>query len=339
MPVIVLLVILLAPAAVAEPASDILDEVRTMLEAGISEPIILKWLDGDDRKPRRPSAADLIGLKDAGASDELLAKLLELAGVGAHGMRLGESPEPEPQPPAEPRAPVLAAAPVAPIVEPAAAPPVNASASSLPAAAGEVPVHFQLSYRPEVEEDDEEWGFYVYLDGEPLSCVPAATLLNAEPLSFRRDLTPGRHVLRVAQEQHEKRRRGRWSHAARIAKMEFPLELEADARADVELQFRQSQFARGRSGGPLSYRFAQGKSVETIEKQGGDPESWPLVCEEIEANAAPDRELSKYQRRQLEDCARWSEIWGDLEVPSRDAVREVLVRAGYRPIAGDQGLD
>ena len=104
-------------------------------------------------------------------------------------------------------------------------------------------------------------------------------------------------------------------------------------------EFSQPRLAFGPSEGPLSYRFVQGRTVEVIEKQGGDPEDWPLVCEEIEANAAPGKELKKSLRRQLDDCRRWTELWGDLEVPPRDQVREALALFRYRPIPRDQPLD
>lgn len=321
LPVIVLLAMLLAPSlsVAAETPSGILDEVRTMLEAGMSEPIILKWLDGSDHRPRRPSAADLIGLKQAGASDELLARLLELA---------GEAPKPAPD-----EAPILT--PTAP--DPTVAPPAAASPRAAPRA--EVPVYFELSYAPDFSEDEDEWGLYVYLDGEPLSYVPAGSLLSAKPVRFRQYLAPGKQTLRVAQERHVKRGRDRWFHAVRMAEIELPLQLEAGPRADVELKFRQPQFAFGRSEGPVSFRLVQGKSVEVIEKTGGDPEEWPLVCEEIEANAAEGQELKKSLRKQLEDCVRWAELWPGLDVPSRDEVREALALFRYRPIPKDQPLD
>ncbi len=337
----VLALLCTAATAGAEPESGLLEEVRSMLEAEMSEPIIVQWLDGSDAKPRRPSAAELIGLKEAGASDELLARLLELAEAPeavTTEAKLAEpavpvAPESRPATPAE-TSPVKAPLAVAtPVVKPAEATPPAA------VAAGDVPVHFELSYLPDFDEDEDEWGLYVYLDGEPLTYVPAGSMLGARPLRFRQYLAPGSHTLRVAQERHVKRGRDRWFHAARMAGLELPLELQAGERADVELKFRQSQFAFGRSGGPLSYQLAQGRNVQVIEKQGGDPESWPLVCEEIEANAEDGKELKKSLRRQLDDCERWSELWDGREVPSRGEVREALALFRYRPIPSDQPLD
>ncbi len=318
LPAIVTLAILLGSGvpATAEEQGGILDEVGSMLEAGMSEPIIVQWLDGAAERPPRPSAAELIALKDAGASDELLAKILELAAVGAHGMRPGEVPEPEPVPQAAPPAP---------------SPPAVAD--------GEAPVHFELSYRPDFDEDEDEWGLYLYLDGEPLTYVPAGSLLSSEPLRFRQFLAPGRHTLRVAQERHIQRGRDRWRHAARMAELELPMALATGERADVELKFSQLRLAFGGSEGPVSFRFVQGRTVEVIEKKGGDPEDWPLVCEEIEANAVPGKELKKSLRRQLDNCRRWADLWGDLEVPPRGEVREALALFRYRPIPKDQPLD
>ncbi len=341
LPAMAVLVVLVVPGvpAAAETPSGVLDEVLAMLEAGMSEPIIVQWLDGSDQRPRRPSAADLIGLKQAGASDELLARLLELA---------GEAPDDRVVEPAAeaPSAVMSPAGPTAPATAPppSVAPPQPATraqpvAPTQPAATGEIPVHFELSYLPDFDEDEDEWGLYVYVDGEPLTYVPAGSLLGAKPLRFRQFFAPGSHTLRVTQERHVKHGRDRWFHAARLAGIELPLELQAGTRADVELKFRQSQFALGGSQGPLSFRLVQGKKVEVIEKQGGDPESWPLVCEEIEANAEAGKELKKSLRRQLDDCTPWSELWGGLEVPSREKVREALALFRYRPIPKDQPLD
>ncbi len=344
--VLAILLILGGPAT-AEAQDGILDEVRTMLEAGMSEPIILQWLEGSEKKPPRPSAVELIGLKEAGASDELLARLLELADVGAHGMH-----PPEPAPAAEPEAVVQPSTPAAPTAEPRPAAPVETTAVSSPpaaskpataeppaTAANEVPVYFELSYFPDFDEDEDEWGLYVYLDGEPLTYVPAGSILSSKPLRFRQLLAPGSHTLRVAQEQHVKRGRDRWLHAARMSELELPLALATGERADAELKFRQSRLAFGRSEGPLSFRLVQGKNVEVIEKQGGDPEAWTLVCEEIEANAEEGKVLKKSLRRQLDACSRWTELWGDLEVPGRDEVREALALFRYRPTPKDQPLD
>ena len=175
-----------------------------------------------------------------------------------------------------------------------------------------------------------------------MSYVPEGTLLTSNVVRFRQFLTPGKHTLRVAQERHEQAWRGRWSHAARVSDLVLPFEVAGGARvrADIELKFSQPKLAFGRSGGPLSFRFVQGKTVEVVAKQGGDPEDWLLVCEEIEANAEDGKELEKSLRRQLEGCVRWAELWpGVDEAPSRDEIREALALFDYRPIPKDQPLD
>ncbi len=350
LPAILLAAVLGASPVAAGPERGVLDEVRTMLEAGMSEPIIVRWLDGNDRRPRHPSAADLIALKEAGASDELLTRVLELAGEAPDAMPESAEPpaaaRPEPPPAADaPRAATTAAPATAPppvTATPPAAPPAR---TALPAAAptantaGEVPVYFELSYLPDFDEDEDEWRLYLYVDGEPLTYVPAGSLLSSKPLRFRQFLAPGSHTLRVAQERHVKRGRDRWFHAARMASLELPLALAAGERADVELKFRQPRLAFGSSEGPLSYRLVQGETVAVIEKQGGDPEDWAVVCEELEANAEDSRELKKSLRRQLDDCTPWAALWTGREVPSRDEVREALALFRYRPISKDRPLD
>ncbi len=335
-----------ASPAAAETEGGILEEVRKMLEAGMSESIVLKWLDGSDEKPPRPSAAELIGLKEAGASDELLDRLLELAGEDARSAPapappVAESPAVTPAParPAAPRVPDARPAPT-PAPAPASPPAASApSAAPTPGASSEIPVYFELTYSPDFDDEEDEWGLYVYINGEPLSYVPAGSLLSSRRLRFRHFMEPGPHVLRVAQERHEQGWGNRWLHAARMTELELPFQLASGERADVELKFRQTKLAFGRTGGPISFRFVQGKNVEVVEKQGGDPEDWPLVCEEIEANVEDGKELKKSLRRELDDCQRWAAIWNGLEVPDRDEIREALALFDYRPIPKDQPLD
>ncbi len=344
----------IASPVAAETEGGILEEVRKMLEAGMSEPIVLKWLDGSDEKPPRPSAGELISLKKAGASDELLDRLLELAGedvrpapAPAPETPVAESPAVAPAParPAASRVPdarpvpTPAPTPVAPA--PVAPTPAAPAPSVAPASgdASEIPVYFELTYSPDFDDDEDEWGLYVYINGEPLSYVPAGSLLSSRKLRFRHFMEPGSHVLRVAQERHEQGWGNRWFHAARMTELELPFQLTSGERADIELKFRQTKLAFGRTEGPISFRFVQGKNVEVIEKQGGDPDSWPVVCEEIEANAEDGKELKKSLRRELDNCQRWAAMWNGLEVPSRDEIREALALFDYRPIPKDQPLD
>ena len=75
------------------------------------------------------------------------------------------------------------------------------------------------------------------------------------------------------------------------------------------------------------------------DRQGGDPEDWPLVCEEIEANAEDGEQLGRSLRSLLDDCTRWPDLWSGLDVPPRDEVREALAMFLYRPVPKDQPLD
>ncbi|MEM7355806.1 MAG: hypothetical protein AAF657_33630, partial [Acidobacteriota bacterium] len=352
-----LLTVSAAAPANAEPiAGPVLDEVQQMLQAEMSEEIILRWLAAQTERPRHPEAADLIALKEAGASDALLAHLMDLAAESA-STSAPARPQ-EPAPPSKPIAstrptttappptpvpttkPAPAPEPTAPAATAAPAPAATATPEALagPSADGEVPVRFEMSYRPDLDEDDDEWGLYVYINGEPLTYVESSNLLDSSKLSFRRFLEPGQHVLRVTQERHEKRWGDKWLHAARMSKADFPFTLAADRGAEVTLQFRQPQFAFGSWKDPLSFRFVQGQNVQVTEDVGGDPESWVAVCEEIEANAQGG-ELRRSLRKQLDGCQRWPELWGERQVPSRDEVRRALALFEYRPVPVDQPLD
>lgn len=285
-------------------------QVLQMLQAGLSAEVILDWLASQSEPAAAPSAGEMVALKEAGASDGLLRALLARA-------RGEEVPVP---PPAAP---------------PAAAPQPPAAPEAPPAAgaAQEVLVTFRLSYEPRFESGEEEWDLFVYLDGKPLSYVPRSGSLGSgslpgsgEALELRRRLAPGPHLLRVTQERHQARRRGRWLHAARVAPAELAFELTAGRDAEVEVTFHQGWPGLGTSG-PLTFRAVQGERVVEAEEVGGDPEEWPALCEEIEASTAgPDRE------DRLEGCVRWQELWGGRDVPGRDEVRRALEAFDYRPV-------
>ena len=243
----------------------VVGEVLTMLEGGLDESVIVGWLEAGEPGFPRPNAAELVSLSKAGASSDLLQLLIERSTLEEPPVenppaasveeRAPAPAPPEPAPKAEP-APVASppesqanrAAPVVPVAE---AQPVR---EPRPAAAGgaETAVTFRLRYAPRFDEDEEEWGLYVYLDGKPLSYVPQTSAFQNEVLEFSQRLAPGRHVVRVAQERHRKRRKGD-RHETRVAPQSFEFEVGTDGGALVQLDFRQSLIDLGRSSGPLTF--------------------------------------------------------------------------------------
>ena len=288
-------------------AADSFDEVLALLEGGVSEATILAWLDSGDGVLPRPTADELIALQEAGASDDLMRELLRRSGQpGAEGPRAAVA-----DPPAEPGPPAATPAPGAPVANPLPA--------AAPAAIDRVQVRFRLLYAPRFDEGEESWDLLVYLDGQPLSYVPADVdpfgLTAGDPLQVEVELPTGGHRLRVMQERHQRRRRG-WRHAARSAARAFDFELAAGPVAEVELEFRQ---AWGDLSDPLTFRFTQGDRVADQVEVGGDPDRWPELCED--AGRAPGSS----------GCVGWSSLWSR-KVPSRPEVLDALARFEFRPV-------
>jgi hypothetical protein len=70
-----------APAGTSDP---VIGEVLRMLRGGVASPVVVAWLDKSGKRPAVVGSGDLVALHQAGASDELLKKLIQLAGgVGA----------------------------------------------------------------------------------------------------------------------------------------------------------------------------------------------------------------------------------------------------------------
>ena len=292
-----------APAA-AGSGPTLHEQVIRMLESELSEEIVLEWLSGTGEPVPRPTAEELIALKEAGATDRLLMALLALATGGP------DAPD-----------------------ERAARP---AAASSPPESGAEagVQVEFRLSHLPSrIDSEDEPWDLYVYLDGEPLAYVPpSGSLIDRNvALEFRHRLEPGRHLIRVSQERHLRRSRGRWRHEARISEQLFWFELSAGSRAELELGFSEGWLAN-RGGGPMTFRLLQDDRTLEMEAVGGDPERWPLLCEEIESNLRAGETPGRSVRSELDGCVRWTDLWPQIETPDRNLVREALAAFDYRPV-------
>jgi hypothetical protein len=334
------------PAAGERAADDTYGQVEALLKAGISEEVVGSWLASRPAPPL-PTAAELIALKTAGASDALLARIVELAGRAQRTATAAAAPAAAapaaPGASAAPEGAAAASAPAAPAaVAPVATPPSTTPAAAAPATAappppapadGRVEVRFALSYQPHVDVDEEPWDLFAYLDGEPLALVPRIKLFSRdEPLHLTRRLAPGHHVLRLAQERHRQDRHG-WSHQARVSKQAFEFDLASGAPADVELAFVQPLLSLG-DAGPVHFKTVQADRTAEVDRTGGDPEAWPLLCEEIEANLAQGEKPGRLARRQLADCVRWDDLWPGIKAPSRESVRATLQALGFAPGAG-----
>ena len=302
-------------------------EVVAMLEGGLSEATILGWLEAGDVPLSRPSADELVRLKAAGATEEFLQELLrrsrrpaerETADTPVAGPATDQPRAPPPSDssvPASPPEQAAEPAPEATVVEPVPGPDRPVDDPS----AGRAAVHFRLLYSPRFDEDEEAWDLLVYLDGRPLSHVPAGGdplgLAGGGPLEFELELPPGEHTVRVLQERHRPRRRG-WRHAARAAPPALTFDLAAGMPARVEVAFRQSW---ADLGDPLTFRFTQSDRVADLVEVGGDPDRWPELCEDAGREPSPG------------GCLGWSSLWPE-GAPPRSEVLEALARFDFRPV-------
>ncbi len=332
--VCLVLILLFGGSVTADEPLSMHRSMLAMLEADVGEVVIRAWLDKASQAPSSPTAEQLIELKSAGASDSLLTHLLAI-GVTANNVPAPPqtaSPQSAPRVPAPPQS--------APIKSPLATPSISQVAPALVDFSTSDPaVEFSFLYSPTFDEGEAEWDLFVYLNGVPLTYVPASnnSLLGGreEPLNFIRRLPPGKHVLRLAQERHH-RERGRWRHHARVAEEVLAFELSASRRARIEVEFRQRSLLAFGDRQPLTFSFVQGDLLVEQRDVGGEPEDWPALCEELEADAATRK---RPKTPSLKGCVRWDSLWEGLDAPGRTEVRTALAELDYRPVARQQPLD
>lgn len=330
-----------SPAVAETPAAaagdPVVAEVVRLLDAGLGEPLVLRWLAESGKTLGRPTADDLVALKKAGASDDLIAALLDRSRAGTAATKpaptAGSTSATAPTAPAaaatsERTAPV----PVTPAPTPAAAAeseprmaaPALPAPSPTPAATADtttVVVAASLRYI-HVPEEGEPWDLVVYLDGTPFDPLPAApSSASAGTWTEQRSLAPGRHVLSWSQELHRKDRQGRMQHSARFDPEPLPFELEATSSAAIEFEYRDRTGLFLRMGGPVTVRVSQGGRELVSRNSSGDPAAWPNLCEEIEANLG-GKKPGFLERQDLRACLRWADLWSGVPgVPARDAAR------------------
>ena len=324
----VLLVVGLGPSLAAEEEGSLTDQLVRMLEAELSEDVIVEWLESRPAVGGSLSADDLVALKRAGASDDLLKGLLARSNRTTRtldaSMPASTAPEATARHEAVPPAPSEGAE---------ASESAPATATSPPTVANDPLVTFRLSYlrrsdETEVGAGEPEWDLYVYLDGLPVSYLSSAEFENRpRVIEFARALPPGEHTIRVLQERH-RRKRGDWRHESRVARNDFVFELAPGepARLEVEYHERLADYSD-----PLTFKMTQGARVLDSGRLGGDAEFWPALCDDIEASVPAGKEPGRRQRRELESCLAWDALWGSREVPSRQEVLDAMAAFEFKP--------
>jgi hypothetical protein len=339
------------------PAADdpLVGQVLQMLRGGVTEPVIMAWLEKSGKRPAAVSSGDLVALHQAGASEQLMKWLVQSAGAPSAESATAAPPAPSAPPvtsavaPAAPAAAAPAAAPAPAAAAPAAAPaPVAAAPAAAPvpaalaAPAGTVPVkiRFASASRPtraDPGQEPEWWLLCLYLDGRFVACAPAEPIILPQPpRTFRRDFAPGRHLLRLTEERHLRYTRARgYATPARVDPSELPFELPAGGATQITIQLGE----RGgrRHPGPIALSIERdGKEVTRLEPAAPDPEAWPALCEDVPTALPAGAKLPAAARRDLETCLRWQALWPGVEgVPAREEVRAEIARQAREGVGAD----
>ncbi|HXO25804.1 MAG TPA: hypothetical protein VOA80_00520 [Thermoanaerobaculia bacterium] len=346
------------------PAADdpVVGQVLQMLRGGVTEPVIMAWLEKSGKRPAAVSSGDLVALHQAGASEQLMKWLLQSAGAPSPEPATAAPPAPSAPPAAgsappaassssappaaaavAPAAAAAAAAPAAAVAAPAAAAPAAAPAPAAKAAPGAtVPVRIRFASTPrpalaDPEQQPEWWLLCLYLDGRFVACAPAAPiLLPPPPRAFRRDFAPGKHVLRLTEERHLRYTRARgYITPARVDPSELPFDLPAGGATQIAIHLGE----RGpRHPGPVVLSIERdGKEVTRLEPAAPDPEAWPALCEDVPAALPAGAKLPAAARRDLESCVHWLALWPGVEgVPAREEVRAEAARQARQGDGGDE---
>jgi hypothetical protein len=304
-------------AAPVRPVDPVVGEVVRMLEAGVEPEVIARWLGQAETRPGKLVADDLIALKQAGAPEDLVRRILDLVPARVSL-------------PAAPRAPAEA----------------SSAAAGGPAATGReapgsgVPVTFSVEYLPDTDPELglDPWNLFLYLDGRPLAWTGGGRIITRwtkDSLEFHQPLPPGRRVLRLVQERHEvrSRRQGTWWHETRVSPEAFLLDIEPGADWRVVVQVNERNQGSRSHAGPISFTLLRdGEPVRQVERTGARTDEWPSLCEDVEASLSEKKRHSRAGQRALEGCIRWAALWPEAgEVPTRAEVRGELEGYGYRP--------
>ena len=307
------------PATVraGETPDPVVSEVLRMLESGVSESVVLRWLDTTD-PPGEITADDLIRLRQVGASDELAEDLLARSTEPSAALEAEPTPAAEPTPEPSPK--------------PDEVPRETAEMSAAAAAEAATEVRFELRYRTLYNPDSDPWDLYAYLDGEPLSWMQASGRVNEKRLSFHRVLSVGPHVLRLGLEIHTGRE-GSYRHRSRVYPRALALDVKPGPAMQVDVVLLEDGFSM-REAGPLTYRVMQDVAThQFLDKEGPGFDDWPYLCDDLELAYPDGKKMPRSVRRQMETCLHWAELWPGVDgVGSRAAVLEDMARFDFHPV-------
>jgi len=281
-----------SPVAAAELDPLVTDVIR-MLDEGVDTEFIAAWLDRTETRPGALTPDDLIALSNAKTPEQLVRKLMDMA-------------------PAE--------------------------ETPVPAAFSDTIVQFIIDYRPGVVEDQTTpWDLFVYLDGRPLSRASgwaSHSATHMEKLYVEQTLAPGRHEIRLLQEQHrmKSKRKGTWSHSARVFPTAVLFDIDSAGSWRVEIVVDEEGLLHPGRKSPVDYIITRdGDIVEQGVDLGPATRKWPLLCEEVATQFPGAKLQSGSAQRAMGGCMRWDSLWADMEqVPDRSTVREKMKDGNFK---------
>lgn len=309
-------------SALSDPPLDsIVTQVVEMLNAGVSDTMILQWLESTGRRPVDIGSQGLIALSEAEASEELMTTLLQLVGA-----RSGEEPAPAVQPAPEEATPEEVGASPARVVTQAAD--GNGVDATLRLSAKRVWVDEEEPDSPR----EPRWNVYLYLDGDLVAWVrPDA---NAEPVEARRLIQPGRREIRVALQRYEERRSGwRYESLSVPTLVEFDVEAGDPVEIEVDMKRIWGLWRDRKDGGPMSYFVRQGADVLAEQNgTGGNPDRWQPLCEDVEANFPVHQGVPRAFKSAMNRCIRWADLWnGTGKSTARTEILKALAEHDFEP--------
>lgn len=278
----------------------IVSQVVEMLNAGVSDSLIVQWLEATGRRPTDVGSRGLIALTEAGSSEQLTNTLLGLVGERREG-----EPAVDQHLAQEPRS-----------VEGADSSTPNAE-PQVPAGGGVEATIRVSAKRVWVDEDepdsprDERWSVYVYLDGDFVAWVRPDR--KGEPVETQRVIQPGHHEIRLVLQRYEELRKG-WSYESLSVPTLVAFETSHGNPVAIEIEMKRiwGLWRDRKEGGPLSYVIRQGSQVlAENDGAGGNPERWQPICEDVEANFPAVENTPRAFRSSMERCVRWDTLWRD----------------------------
>ena len=282
-------------------AGDVLDDVLRMLDNDLDEALILDWLEQGDKMPAAIDADAMIELKAAGASDELVRRLMSLAGEA----------------PATP-APTL--------------PPAPSGTSE----AGEVLLRITTVYRvlPPLDGDSRSvplFDLFTYVDGQPLSWVPADETGYSRKMVNEIILKPGIRRVRVLQEHH-KPNGETWRSESRVAADPLDLDLGSGLGWELRIEYVEPRW-EFKTPHPLSWLLTRdGQRIGGAEKLGLPGADWSRLCDDIETWPEAQGKPPRWVRKALDQCVTWASLWPTVpDLPARAVVRDALAAQEFRP--------